>query len=738
MAAGMQRSFAGSPLPPPPSPVCDMPPPLDVSGDVFRDAPLVRNLLGVCPSGPVSAGVCDDGLGNRSESAAGWQPTAQDVVLAYKEQGSPTPLRVHLPVGYPTLPPRLSRASSTASTPAPSSPAPRFVLHGAAVKGPSWTGCAGRASSGPAARTGDPSSSLTPASALAGLTLGTVAAAGDGVASSGGSSMDEDILSDHGMPDRTEQPDVNPSVMQTDRPVPGMLVGPEELYKQQQALVGHQLAHDEARARTSIVMNPKAQYYTRHPHAGPVVDPMRLSGYAPMEIDGAPNPREPLAHAHVVGGGSDVSDNDLYHPPSFDENGADDPPGLPRLPHLFTGSEQEGMRLMSGERRYYHDVPIRNSASVSAAMTGASADVPQIYSIPDVVRDAYHLTGGNAGPPQPASLPFPNGALQFMPLPASGVAPLHLDDPEALLKGLAAERVHVIFRQPQSTMVLVRIYNGGVPRAHNVKQQSDALAEAITTITNATDFIIVPPAQSWNHELSQQDQPMTWLVLRLVAAHVRTLVRQLLWSSHRISFVALNRDLRFSRFIGRIGYYTHNVDQDIENSIRRTFAGPLILPSVRSLVASHPHIQPDQVDPAVDRVLKSLRVTVVTYPNGSIIANVYCDSPTHSVEAWRTWVAYVHTVPFWSDLNPTGSFLRPIRCAGCSGADHPTFMCPYALIAGWNGPAPGAATIEGPMAPLAPVTLPQAGRGNMQRGVHPYRGGNTRGRRGRGRGLPVT
>ncbi len=515
-----------------------------------------------------------------------------------------------------------------------------------------------------------------------------------------------------------------------------MLVDHDELLRQQQSFVAHQLAHDEARARSTVLINPKAQYYSFNMPSGPLVDPMFLRDYAPMEVDGIPEPRQRLAHAHVTGNGSDASDNELYPPAPLEPNLPGDPPGAYQVAHRFTCEELEGRRMMTGERRYSHDIPIRNSSAVSSAILGASSSIPQVWSIPDVVHDARHLAGGHAAPPQPAVLSTAANVFQFMAIPATGLSPLHFEDPEALLKGLAAERVHVIFRQPQCTIVLARIFNGGVPRAHNIKLQSDALAEAITAITSASDFIVVPPAQAWNSELSHQDQPETWAILRLEPSQVRILVRQMLWSSSKITFMVFNRDMRFGRFLGRIGYYTHNVDQDIENSIATAFHGPLILPSIRSLVASHPNMTPADLDDTVERVLDSLRVTVITYPNGNIIANVYCDSPTFSVESWRTWVSYVHTVPFWSDLNPTGTFLRSIRCGGCSGADHPSFMCPYPLLPGWNGPAPGDASIEGPSGTQMIVGSTSNGRG-VSHGPHPYRGGNVRGRRGRGRGSPA-
>ncbi|KAI0720819.1 hypothetical protein C8T65DRAFT_692695 [Cerioporus squamosus] len=519
------------------------------------------------------------------------------------------------------------------------------------------------------------------------------------------------------------------SLTEQDHPVPGIAMGPGEFLCQQQELIRLQLEHDELRARPAIVRNPTAQFYSRTPRPGPTIDPVLLRGYAPMEVDGFPARREPLAHARVDGSVS--SDQDLYAPPPLLENLRDDPPDAPRVPHLYEGVELPGLALRSGKVRYSHDVPIRNSAAISAAVQGASGDIPQMWGCGDHVFDARLLAGGAAAPPQNVVLPPVATPLSFTIIPVAGVPALHYDDPEIHIKGLASERVFVIFRQPQATAVLVKIYNGGVPRASNVKAQSDALGEGVSAACGAKDFIIVPPAQAWGQELTLQDQPTTWVVLRLQPEHVRALVSQLVWSSKKITFLAFNRDMKFDRFIGRVGYYTHNFDNDIDTSIRRTFAGPLVLPGIRSLVAALPSIRPEDVDPTVARVLASIHVRVQTYPNGNIIANIYCDSPTDSVEAWRGWIDYIHTVPFWSDLNPTGTFLCPVRCAGCFAADHPTFMCPLAELPGWNGPPPGAASIEGPTTP--PGLSPPA-RGFQSRGDRPYRGGPTRAYRGRGRG----
>ncbi|KAI0720601.1 hypothetical protein C8T65DRAFT_735925 [Cerioporus squamosus] len=539
-------------------------------------------------------------------------------------------------------------------------------------------------------------------------------------------------------PGRSDSPVAGNSIqtddaLHRDRPVPGVDMTPEVFARQQQELIALQLAHDEARAQSAMARRPKAQFYSRFQPRSPSIDPVLLMGYAPMEVDGYPAPRAPLVHARVAGSVS--SENDLYLPPPLEDNRPDDPLNAPRVPHIYGGLEVVGPTLASGEAQYTHDVPIRNSAAVSPAVAGASGNIPQIWCSPDHVEDARHLAGGHAAPPQHNLMPPTIPLVSFTIIPLSGSPPIHFDDPETLIKGLASERVHVIFRQPQGSLVLIKIFNGGTPRASNVKHQSDVLAESVTAATGAENFIVVPPAQACGQELSLQDQPTTWIILRLEPEKARMLIEQRVWSSKKVSFLAFNRDLRFDRFIGRVGYYTHNVDGNIETSIRKTFEGPLILPSIKSLVASHPGIAPVNVDATVLRVLDSIRVEVVTYPNGNIVAKVYCDSPTQSIDSWRLWVAYVHTVPMWSDLNPTGSFLRPIRCAGCSAADHPTFSCPVALIPGWNGPTPGAATIEGP----ATATLPGAppvGRGYGTRGLHPYRGAGSRGRRGRGRGAP--
>ncbi len=470
----------------------------------------------------------------------------------------------------------------------------------------------------------------------------------------------------------SDQENIIPSYV--DRPVPGLMIAPGELTRQQQELIRLQLANSEC--RTSDYSTQVSRMHTGSSDIR-MTDVTTTYHGAPMDVD----------------------------PSRVPSPAAIDPPRSPREPLQILGSRDRQPDIMRGR---YGDRFFLPSAPADVA-----PGPPALLPLPD-----------QAGPPPVA-------------LPTAIIG--HFDDPDALLRGLAPERVRTLSSHDPFTVLVVTIFNGGAPRTTNIKSQSDALTAALTAIlAGATNFVVVPPAAACGEQLLAQDQPTAWLVLRLTPDQAEHALAGRVWTSRAISFLAYRPGPRFDRFIGRVGYFTHNADNDIEVSIRRLFDGPLVRPSIRALLSARDDIPVAELDPLVDYIVSNIDVVVVSYPNGNIIANVFCDAPTFSVEAYRAWADYLRSLSVWCDLNPIGNFLRPVRCGGCLCADHPTVLCPLPLVSGWLGPAAGAATIEGSITPHLGVPRPPApsGRGAPAgRGNHPYRGGNTRGRRGRGRGF---
>ncbi len=464
-------------------------------------------------------------------------------------------------------------------------------------------------------------------------------------------------------PQASDKENASPPLL--DRPVPGVIIAPDELLRQQHELIRLQLATAEVRPQ-SVPGMPLARMLTGSSDIM-MRDAVSLRDYVPMEVDRslAPSPAPSVRHpAHSADGARLLR-----------------PLDAPRAPLV---------------------------------------DVGPVPLLP---------------PPMTA---FTDPSLG--PVPIASALSLHFDDPDAVYRGLAPERVQLARAQLPTSIVILHIYNGGAPRANNIKEQSDTLTEGLHQIVPGDcNFIVVPPAAEYGAQLSSQDQPTAWLVLRLTPPQSHYLLSGKHWTSRGISFTVHSPDPYFGGFLGRVGYYTHNVDGDIVRSIRRAFAGPLIRPSIRALVAARPGIQAEDIDVITDHIVDDIRVDVITYPNTHIAANVFCAPPTYSVADYHVWAEYVRSIPIWSDLNPISNFLRPVRCGGCAAADHPTFLCPFPLLPGWLGPAAGAPTIAGPVALLIPTPPVGTGYGRgtpPNRGGHPYRGGNVRARRGRGRAPP--
>ncbi|KAH9847058.1 hypothetical protein C2E23DRAFT_863562 [Lenzites betulinus] len=178
----------------------------------------------------------------------------------------------------------------------------------------------------------------------------------------------------------------------------------------------------------------------------------------------------------------------------------------------------------------------------------------------------------------------------------------------------------------------------------------------------------------------------------------------------------------------------------ILQAIWTTFRGDAILPTLYALVRTNPRFAAVEADQAVADILASIEVTVDEQPHGNIHAQIYMDSPTASPQRWAEWRDFVATIPFESRVNTTATAARPIKCAGCHGADHPTAQCPFPDVPGWNAPRAGgpyshalamqtAPGLQGPG--VGPSSFDDFVAGRYRNLASGGRGG-ARGKRGRG------
>ncbi|KAI0355198.1 hypothetical protein OH77DRAFT_1377394, partial [Trametes cingulata] len=285
---------------------------------------------------------------------------------------------------------------------------------------------------------------------------------------------------------------------------------------------------------------------------------------------------------------------------------------------------------------------------------------------------------------QPAAAPQ---SANFTPAPADGFLRPNFADPESLLAGLSQLRIAALQNEPPNSLVLVQIFNVNYPSPTMVNPLTEDLLSAIGAITGERDPFIVPPEPDWSVPAARRALPRTWIVLRLSSESVERLVTQIVWSSPAITFFAYRREPAIPRFLFTLSGYTRDRDSDVFQAVWRVFSSTEVRDLTLELVQANPDFASVRPGDALNAILASLIMRVNRLSSGNLVAAVYCDSPTRSVQRWRDWRDQIGRNRFPTALNYTGFRRHFAPCDGCHANDHVTHLCPYPLdVPGWHAP----------------------------------------------------
>ncbi|KAI0349297.1 hypothetical protein OH77DRAFT_1525780 [Trametes cingulata] len=269
--------------------------------------------------------------------------------------------------------------------------------------------------------------------------------------------------------------------------------------------------------------------------------------------------------------------------------------------------------------------PLRDAATVSG---GVGNDRAASLANPDehAWRSWYGLLGGS---PAPRNL--------FTPVPDGGFARPNFSDPEALYEGLSRQRIADILNEPPNTLVLVQIFNVGMPPSAMVNLLMETLADAIRIITGHTDPLVIPLEPDWTIPPQRRRTPRKWVVLRLDVSSVERLVQRVVWSSPAITFFAYAREPVILRYLFTIAGFTRDRDHDIFRAVWRVFSGFEVRELILELIQANPEYAATRAEDAMNAILRSLTVRVGRLNSGNLVAAIYCSSPTRSLQRWRIW-----------------------------------------------------------------------------------------------------
>ncbi|KAH9848644.1 hypothetical protein C2E23DRAFT_862489 [Lenzites betulinus] len=279
-------------------------------------------------------------------------------------------------------------------------------------------------------------------------------------------------------------------------------------------------------------------------------------------------------------------------------------------------------------------------------------------------------------------------AYTFTPTPCGGFPEVAWQDPEALFYGLPRSRMVAMLDHATGTRLALQVFNLGFPQPAEIRSITNAIIGALQAITGELEILVVPPERDIGGD-DRGAPPVTWLVLGFSEETRRRLLARGVWSCFTITFLVYDAKIRIPRLLGTVGGFAHDHNNSIFAAVRAVLGGPRVLPHILQLVATNPAFVGTRPEAAARAILNSLQVRVSLLQNGNLIAAIFIDSPTQSVGRWRDWRNVIVGLPFPSPLNSTGRFRRPAACAGCHGADHPTHLCPFPDVPGWNAPPPG-------------------------------------------------
>lgn len=296
----------------------------------------------------------------------------------------------------------------------------------------------------------------------------------------------------------------------------------------------------------------------------------------------------------------------------------------------------------------------------------------------------------------------------FTDVPDGGFPEVLFSEPDGLFAGLPRDRINAICGGDIGPALVLHVHNSTFPPQHELRPLTSAIEGAVRQIMGELNPLVVPPEREWIPGGDRRANPFAWTVLGISEPAVARLLERSVWSSREVTIHVAYPRIQITRFLFVLGGFAHDRNHSILNAVWAVFTGAAVLPSILRLVQTHPAHAATTPEEAARAILGSLEVRVSTLQNGNIIAAVFCDSPTLSLARWREWRNNISNLPFPNPLNSTGFVRRPAPCAGCHGCDHPTHLCPFQDVPGWNAPPPG--TTWGP---------PSAGNAQAQAGGIP-------------------
>ncbi|RDX41344.1 hypothetical protein OH76DRAFT_1423183 [Lentinus brumalis] len=295
-----------------------------------------------------------------------------------------------------------------------------------------------------------------------------------------------------------------------------------------------------------------------------------------------------------------------------------------------------------------------------------------------------------------------HGLERPMPTPASPSIPIiAIDDPEMFIRGISDDWIRAIWKKtPEKESLPIYIYNYRFMDSVSFHRlAAKALRAAAISITGNPEVRAVPPEAQHEGEV-RGDEALLWAVRGLSKDDVQALLSRPIWSFPGITFFALPKDIGPGRWVFSLEGFLDDDADAIRCAVQHVLLEAENVNTIAKLTKWNPEFRGMTSAQRIQEIIGSVEVTTWTTSNDNVIANIFIFPPTRVTRLWREWVSSLRTRRYGNYTNGTGTVRRLSHCLGCRSADHPTHLCPYPELTGWNGPDAGSGSfsrhIQGP------------------------------------------
>lgn len=297
-----------------------------------------------------------------------------------------------------------------------------------------------------------------------------------------------------------------------------------------------------------------------------------------------------------------------------------------------------------------------------------------------------------------------DGGERPMPTPAHLRIPLvHKDDPEMLLRGVSSNWIRAMWTKTLAKKAIpVYVYNYRYTDsvAYN-RLVAKALRHAAATITGNHEVRAVPPEPEHEDDV-RGDEALLWALRDLTEDDAEVLLSRPVWSFAGITFFPVSKEVGPDRWVFSLEGFLDDDAAAIRDAVQRVLLEDENAEIIERLTRRNPDLRDMSSALRVRAIVSSVNVTTWTTSGDNVIANVFIRPPTRVTRLWRAWVARLRTRRYGNYVNGTGVVRWLSHCLGCRSTDHPTHLCPFPDLPGWNGPDAGSGSFTRSLPPPPP------------------------------------